>query len=531
MAESLEQRTGRGQWAILILVWALLTVVNLAKPFHIDDTAGLLIAQAIAIDPWHPMGATLNWLDTAEPIFLTNQPHFFFYLTAAMVGLFGNSELVLHLLQSVFSLLAIVAIYQLMRRFVPDHALWATCVSVLGPGFMINQNAMTDIPVLALISLAVLWVTGPGSRGIGIGFGVFSVAILTKYTALFLFPAMIWAAAKRLKNLIWIALPVLVLILWSLFNFYDYGAVHILNRPTNIGGLAPSPKLAFALICNLGLFAAPVALTLMARGFGWFGLWTAGLLLFFLAQVFGLGHPAELLMVLNAMLFASAGVVLLAAFLRIFRLVSKVRTSPEGFGDAAEFRELVLAIWLVGGLGFLSTFPPFMASRHALLLMPPLVILALALCPPSSGKLHWFGIAALWTLFGLFVTANDISFARFYRDQAPILATRSVELANGAQVFTRGHWGWQWYARQTGMVEYDSLNSTLNIGDILVDPVGISSQLVAELADFDVLETITQAPGMFTLLDTHRFYGSGALALPVLAPGPTRQIRILRKTR
>ncbi len=529
MAEQQPEQAGRGHWLILLVIWSVATALNMAKPFHMDDTAGLLIAEAIARNPLHPMGETLNWLETAEPIFVTNQPHLFFYLQSVIVELFGDSELVQHLMLSLFSLIAIFATHALMRRFIPQHALWATCAAVLGPGYLINQNVMTDVPLLAMFCLSVLFMCRAHSNRSGLAFLVFSAALLTKYTTLFLFPAMVWAALFRRSALIWIALPVLALLGWSLFNLYDYGEIHILSRPSNVGGLIPSPKLAFALVCNLGVFALPVAIVLMLRGLFWTVVFAFGLGLFFVAQGWGLHNQFEILMLPNSALFASAFVVLSAAGLRALSLLKAVWQDQSGFGESTEFQELTLAIWLLGGLIFLATFPPFMATRHALLLMPPMVILALSAMPQTPRPAVSAGVVMLWALIGFFVVANDASFARFYRDMAPKMAVAATEnAAPGASVYSLGHWGWQWYSRQAGLAEYDSVRTILKPGDILIEPVGISIQSLPKPGTYTVLATVSQTPGMFTRLDTHRFYASGALALPVFAAAKPRQIRILK---
>jgi hypothetical protein len=72
------------------------------------------------------------------------------------------------------------------------------------------------------------------------------------------------------------------------------------------------------------------------------------------------------------------------------------------------------------------------------------------------------------------------------------------------------------------------VRTVLKPGDILIEPVGISIQSLPKSGKYTVLETVTQNPSMFTRLDTHRFYASGALALPVFAAAQPRQIRILK---
>ncbi len=525
---------GRAGW-VLVGLWVVATFVNLLKPFHLDDTAHLLIAQNILNDPWHPLSGMLNWLDTAEPVFVTNQPHLFFYLLAGVIAIFGPSELVLHLFLSLFTAGAIWASYRLFRRFVPDQALFLTAALVLGPGFLINQNVMLDIPLMAMMVLAVMGLIRPegGARSAGAGFAIFAAALLSKYSAIFLYPALLWAALGRPRAWVWALLPIVALVGWSLFNLFDFGAVHVLNRPANEGGLVPSPKLSFALLVNLGVFAAPVAASLMIatrRRWFWIAAWIAGAAAYYPAILLALDLEPAPLMWANAALFGAALVVGLAALQRcvvVFSGLWTARNFARWYG--ANMAEVTLILWFAGGAVFLATFPPFMASRHALLLAVPLSILALRNRPLALPMLPTVAILAPWALLGLFVVANDISFARFYRDQAASAARISQEIAApGAKIFTRGHWGWQWYARAAGMEIYDTARSQLSAGDILVDPVGISAQALKEPQRFSEVASIVQPRSVFTVLDTHRFYASGAIADAVFATAKPRQIKILR---
>ena len=42
--------------------------------------------------------------------------------------------------------------------------------------------------------------------------------------------------------------------------------------------------------------------------------------------------------------------------------------------------------------------------------------------------------------------------------------------SNNQNVWYLGYWGWQWYATEENLNQYDSLNSNLNIGDIVIQP-------------------------------------------------------------
>src|SRR6476469_2012640 len=93
-----EPRTRSQDSARVVLLWLVVTVANLFKPFHVDDTAHVEIARWIASDPLHPMSGLLNWSGTLAPIFDTNQPHLFCYALAAWGKVFGTSEVSFHVL-------------------------------------------------------------------------------------------------------------------------------------------------------------------------------------------------------------------------------------------------------------------------------------------------------------------------------------------------------------------------------------------------------------------------------------------------
>lgn len=533
---------GSGFWqspsVFILLLWVFATSLNFTMPVHMDDTAHLLIAEHILRDPLHPMSGMLNWLDTAEPIFVTNQPHFYFYLIAGVMAVFGPSELILHLFQSVFTLAAIVGVYRLATRFVPEHSRFLTTALVVSPGFLINQNLMVDIPLLAMLTWSVLFLInpGPGRGGATAGFGIFSVALLTKYTALFLFPALIWAALKNRFHLALALLPIAALLFWGLFNLFDVGQVHILNRPANGRGMVPSPNLAAGLVGAMGAFAAPLAGLLVLghrRGWLWGLLWVLATLGFAMIARTADAAVSGWYLVANGVLFAAALLVALSAGWRILLLAGSAWNERKALRDcyAENFAEATLALWLIGGTGFLITFPQFTASRHALLLAVPLFILALRTKEVTPVRFAVPSIVAIWAAFALFIFANDLSFASFYKRSANQSAVLASDQALGqARMFTRGHWGWQWYSRGIGLTQVDSERTQFRAGDILVDPVGISAQQIDDMDKFEVLESIKEHRSLLTILDTHKIYASGATALPLLAPNPGREILILRRT-
>src|SRR5258708_18252979 len=69
---------------------------------------------------------------------------------AAWAGVLGWGEHAMHALQALFALAAILAFHHLARRLVPDQALLLTALLALGPGFVVNQNTMVEIPQAAM---------------------------------------------------------------------------------------------------------------------------------------------------------------------------------------------------------------------------------------------------------------------------------------------------------------------------------------------------------------------------------------------
>jgi len=132
-------------------------------------------------------------------------------------------------------------------------------------------------------------------------------------------------------------------------------------------------------------------------------------------------------------------------------------------GWLADEVNVLLALWLAGAGAFAVLFAPFMAVRHLMLAVPALLLLLGRNVRPSP-RLAWAGLA-LTAVLGLWVAGSDYAFASVYPHYAASLA---AELPAGGGHWTVGHWGWQWYAGQAGLVEYDRAHSVLAAGDMLV---------------------------------------------------------------
>jgi hypothetical protein len=119
-------------------------------------------------------------------------------------------------------------------------------------------------------------------------------------------------------------------------------------------------------------------------------------------------------------------------------------------------------------------FAPFMAMRHILLAMPPVLLL----CGKAADSLfdrRWARVAAvgLTASLGFTLALSDYTYANVYRQYA-VQAARAR--GPGSTIWAVGHWGWQWYARKAGLQIYDERTTTLHAGDYVVVPHVVSGQ-------------------------------------------------------
>ncbi len=469
-------------YSILLAFWIAATAYNLFKPYHIDDSAHLQFAQALITHPLHPMTTVLNLGGTPEPIWHFNQPPLYFYMLGVWGSLFGYSEPAMHMMGALFSLAAIVLFFRIARVLVPWCALWVTGIMTLGPAFVVEQNLMVDVPLLAvwLLFFDVLIVgtdrdESTQQRRFLVAAGAASAALLIKYSSLVLPPILIAVLlVEKRWRLLWIgAIPFAVLGAWSLSNFLEYRHIHILQRPAHAFRDRPSlPLLRFVgIVVTLGgLTAFP--LIVMIRGIPslcrqarltYLVLATAGIILVLLAARGTADGPIALLLrilfLFNGALFIATVAV---AFVR--RLMEP---EPTLVTNPANVRSMILLLWVGGHLAFYSLFAPFMAARHVLLVLPALLVVGARLLPRPLPRIDAaFGLATTLALTAMIGWA-DWRFAAFFRDEASTIA---ADLPARSRVWFYGGWGWQWYALQAGFRIVDIEDSQMKPGDYLVAP-------------------------------------------------------------
>jgi 4-amino-4-deoxy-L-arabinose transferase-like glycosyltransferase len=536
--------------AVLVLgaIWLAATLGNLHKAFHIDDAAYLEIAQWVARHPLHPMQGMINWNGSdPHPIADINQPPLWPYCIAGWSALFGQGEASLHLLESLFALAAIVFFYMLARRVAPRSALLASVLFALSPLLVVGQNVMTDVPMVALWNafyfVMLAWRPRSEATRYGVAGALAGTAILIKYTSLVLLAAMAlhMILARRRRHWPWLLVPLAMLGGWSLWNAWDYGRAHVLDRPVGdkpfgerlrmaidwlvcLGAIMPQAMIFYAgALARLSRRVRRVALALLGMAF-------AAAFAIPPAYHFELASKFMSIRVLGVLFLANGVTLAWMTLKRSWRWAATraprgqgarrdgrdAQDSPGGENSLGAREEWVaqgmLSYWAWSSAAFVVLFAPFMATRHVL---PALPAMLLVLAKPTLGL-----APRAWRLAGVAATAlltcclalADWQFADAYRQAAFDIARR---LPPGKTAWFAGHWGWQYYARQAGMRQLTGSRPEARPGDILARPMLVQQQPVAmslrtrERTRFQIMPSWTFLPSV----DRAGFY---ATTLPLL---------------
>jgi hypothetical protein len=514
-------------WLSALLVWIVVTSVNLAKPVHMDDTAYLEVARHIVANPLHSTSGLLNWKDVDEPIHaIINQPHLFPYLLAAWMVMFGSTSMALHSLMAIFSLGAILMFQFLASELSPWKNVWLTWLVFASPAFLPSQNLMVDVPllffVLAFFSGLTLAAT-TSHRGWILAAGSCALAILTKYTALFLLPLLALAAVvlKQYKKLWVTAIPVLALVLWSLLNLWDYGGIHVLQRYShdspNGGLLARSVRHTLSLISCLGSIA-PFSLIIGRRHFQSSAVmrWTGAICI--MAGLSTAVASARWNQV-DAISWGTAALIGLFFANGLWTLAGTVSAAVMAGRRGWDWRLATLTAWISGLILFLIVFAPFIAVRHVLLLTPPVILLLAQSFDLTLHSRRARIVALLGTGLALALGVSDWIYADAYRAHASVVRR---DLGPASRIWYTGHWGWQWYAREQGMLQYQTGISVLQPGDFLVQPTLIARQELPdrEMARLTLLTSTSIPSGPGTLFRTMSLlpWGGYYLSTPTTPP-------------
>jgi hypothetical protein len=494
------KRMPRKDFIYIIIFWIVLTGLNLNKAFHVDDTFHLYAAGHILNDPLHPMSGTVNWNLSPEPIRNFNQPPLFFYFLAFAKYLVGDGEIGLHLFFSVFTFLALYFFYRLLQLVDARNKVLLLILFSFCPAMVVNQNLMTDIPLLSF-SLATMYFLMHGVKTQKttsfIYFALFlSVGLLIKYSLLPVFVVgiiSILLSGNQKKSWVFV-IPLIIILLWSGWNYFEFGAAHIVNRH--------KPGFYFLKIpAFLGTFGA--VLSFSAIFIYWIYpnktvrnsiLLLSVLFISLIPLVFFGKVPERISNQLLLMLFVVNGAMV--AIVLIFYEILKFKNLKQLYFITDDFP---IVLYLAGITLFIVIGVPFNATRHVLLLVPFILILSRDIITNTMALIKVHAVA-FTVIFGIMHGVSDWLYADFYRKNAD-----KIEVADKT-VYSIGHWGWQWYSEKKGMKIYDHNRSReIKPGDIIVFPADISKQKLHSLIKVDTLYFLTQAPNFLTIFSGKDF--------------------------
>jgi 4-amino-4-deoxy-L-arabinose transferase-like glycosyltransferase len=510
----LAKTAGQHEGVWLFVIWATVTAYNLFKPYHIDDTVHLEITRWISAHPLHPMSGLVYWDGIKKPIYQLNQPHLYFYLLALWGGMFGYSEAAMHALQSLASLCCVLLFHRLARMLVGPSALWATAMLVLGPAFIVEQNLMVDVPLLATwLAFFNPLICDIGSRYQSRRYGLAALAcaaaLLIKYSSLVLLPILCLSLlVERRRPQTWtVLIPITALAAWSLFNYTDYEGVHIASRgASDIDTWLLQLQEGVAWVAALGALT-PLGLVavvqsrqeLIRADSAIYGVASVGFAAIILAVACGALSSWRSDRLLWAVFLVNGALVYLALIPDTLGLACSRLWRPQVarlFGP-----RIYLVLWVFGTTAFYVRFAPFIAARHVLLILPALTLLLVSRWSSSltRGSKH-FGLA-LTMIVSAGLCLSDWRFAEFYKSEAARLAQL---LPAAGTIWASGHWGWQWYATQNGFREVDARSSHLQPGDYLAVADDIAHERLKAPPPMRLLWTDTQGGSLLNLFCTGR---------------------------
>jgi hypothetical protein len=509
-------------WLRLTLLALLYTLFNAAKPLTIDDTAYYHFAVQIARAPLDPYGGSdLFWYQWPHRPFEILAPPLLPYWWALGLHLLGDEPVLWKLWLFPFSLLFVVALHSLFRRFARGLEEPLVVLTVFSPPFLPSLNLMLDVPALALSLAAVAAFLGANDRRsfvLALLAGLLAgLAMQTKYTG-FLAPAVMLAAAFLVRGRDW--LPALgrwliaagtagiLFVAWEAWIAQQYGESHfVYHARSNNHHLRSKIAARRAETADQGWLARQAAVLepiledkaiLVPPLLAVLGGVTGGQLLLGLAALRG-----------SRRLVLTGGTLLALGLLAIAAVPDRLDTfwsDPDSgqerltlpntiFGllalvlgavTAAAWWFLLrrrnrraegfLAAWLLLELVGYFALTPFCAVRRVMgiVVVVTLILgrLASRTCRGPQGQALVHAVVGFTVALGIGYYALDLSEAHAQR----VLAEQAARWVCAqprppeATTWFVGHWGFQFYAERAGMKAVVPDTSLLRAGDWLVVP-------------------------------------------------------------
>lgn len=518
----------KGKYLLVLILWLVLTGININKAFHIDDTFHLGAAAWITQHPATPMSGMINWSNIPTPFYRHNQPPLFFYLIALTSYFFGMSEVPLHILIAVFTFLALFGFQKLLDYLKVEKSSTFLLLLAFCPAFIVNQNVMTDVPMLAIIlwSSYFLLLAGRSDKKRNYIFTalLLSAGLLIKYSILPLVVVLLIVIIVRrdFKYLYAFIIPLIFLTLWSIWNYWEYGSVHFLDRPK---GEIHIKRLWSFIACTGSMATFSFALL-----FGAFPSKYSKIIMSFIlticlaiigAYTSGIMNDAQTADLLN-ICFILNGFIILTILIRQFSL----HIHDGGFNQFIKTDSFIIFLYVSALSAFILLLAPFNATRHILLIIPFILLYANRFIVNVIKSINLMTVGVT-IILGLLLGISDYKYADYYREMASELAPSSNKT-----IWTTGHWGWQWYSEKNGMKQYNTDQSEVKQGDYLIYPHNIPRQKLSKKIRISLVDKKWHEANLLTFFSVSNYASmySSSLEIPpwTLSKRPIDTILIYR---
>ncbi len=484
------------EWAVVVALALLFTLLNALKPVHIDDAAYYYYAAQMARHPLDPYGFRVLWYDTLIPANHVLAPPVLPYWWSLAIRCFGDHPFLWKLWLLPFSLLFASSSYLLYRRFACGLELPLVIMTVLSPTFLPSLNLMLDVPALALgLAALVLFIRSceGGSMALTLSAALLAgLAAQTKYTGLlapitlFLY-SMICGRVRY--GLIAAFGSFAVFAGWECFIAWQYGESHFLHQ---LGDNAPSFWMKMFIVLPLvndlgGTLPALILVGLYALGIRrpWITVGGVMVIIGYVLLALTPARYAEYSVRINAyserltvgeVIFGMWGII----FFLVVGCVAWQLRSRRSHGESDEANPMtencmhwLLLAWFLLELAGYFALTPFPAVRRVMGLTMVATLLFGRLAARSgriaTDRSLLYGIAAGGALLGLGFYAVDLRDASA-QQQAAEAAAAYLRPQSPATVWYVGHWGFQFYVERAGMRPVLLGESQLRKGDWLVVP-------------------------------------------------------------
>jgi 4-amino-4-deoxy-L-arabinose transferase-like glycosyltransferase len=469
--------------AALLLALGVLALLGpfLGKPFHIDDPLFLWTARHLRSHPFDFYGFTVAWYETAEPMWkVTQNPPLACYYLAAVMTLFGSSEIALHAAMLLPAWGVLWGTYRLAERF-GIRPLPAALFTLVQPVFLLcSSSVMCDTLMLcAWVWTVLLWDRGLREQRLGLLYAagvLIAVTTLTKYFGISLSPLLgayslavdrrgwwRWLWPLCVAGLILLAYDGLA---WMTYGRALLGSAMVFANSARIKTLEGNvfhcmSGMTFVGGCLGGLlFLAPAL-------WGWRG---GRWLLLAIVPI------ALLTLTMDASDYTYSQRWWLSAQFILWATLGLGVLGLAAFDLARQrdARALLLFLWVVGTYVFAAGVNWTINGRSILPMVPAVGMLVSRRL--EGGRAAVGGFPLRWVIplipsaaLAVLLTYADDSWAKTQREAATQLTEQSYSPDH--VLWYEGHWGFQYYVVELGKARFwDVQRDKCHAGDTMIVP-------------------------------------------------------------